>query len=203
MRQRSAALLRLSYLRNRDLERFVRSEPSFIADNNHRNAASDGVGRFSATRAAIHAFHKPHLLPELAREFRGYDDDWYYRQFWREDLDPVSRLQYVDMKTYLPDDILTKVDRASMAVSLEVRPPLLDHEFVEFIATLPPEFRYDKRVFRAAVADLLPAATLTRRKMGFSVPLVSWLPPLERNGVQLIGLARWAVEMLDTWRSSL
>ncbi len=161
-----------------------------------------GADRYGAMMSRIKVFQKPRLLPSLANEFRDYDDYWHFRQYWREDLDPVSRMQYVDLKTYLPDDILTKVDRASMAVSLEVRPPLLDHEFLELIASLPPEFRFDKRILRAAVSDLLPPAILMRPKKGFSSPMLDWLTPVTRNGARLGGLARWAVDLLDAWHAA-
>jgi asparagine synthase (glutamine-hydrolysing) len=92
--------------------------------------------------------------------------------------DYVSTLQYIDLQTYLPGDILTKVDVASMAVSLEVRVPLLDHVLMEFLATVPASFklrdRTGKFLLKRAVAPLLPPGILARRKMGFGVPLASW-----------------------------
>ena len=91
---------------------------------------------------------------------------------------PLSLVQYLDMKTYLPGDILTKVDRASMAHALEVRVPLLDHKLVEWISCLPPEFklkgREGKYLFKKALEPYLPNDILYRPKMGFSVPLASW-----------------------------
>jgi asparagine synthase (glutamine-hydrolysing) len=93
--------------------------------------------------------------------------------------DPLSRVQYVDLKTYLPGEILTKVDRASMAHSLEVRVPLLDHQWVEWAATLPRASRLrggvGKHVLRQALSRRLPAGILARRKHGFSVPVAAWL----------------------------
>lgn len=90
----------------------------------------------------------------------------------------LDRVQYADMKTYLPGDILTKVDRASMATSLEVRVPLLDHELIEWAATLPPEFRLKGRegkyLLKKAMEGRLPHEILYREKMGFSVPLANW-----------------------------
>jgi asparagine synthase (glutamine-hydrolysing) len=92
--------------------------------------------------------------------------------------DPVSRLQYVDFKTYLADGILTKVDRASMAHGLEVRVPLLDHRVVELAAALPSVYKVTpsggKRVFKRAVAGLVPREIVTRRKAGFTPPLTRW-----------------------------
>ena len=80
--------------------------------------------------------------------FREYDDYWAYRKFWREDLPLASRLQYLDLKTYLPDDILTKVDRASMIVALEARVPLLDHKLVEEVFSWPDRIRSDGRTLK-------------------------------------------------------
>jgi asparagine synthase (glutamine-hydrolysing) len=93
--------------------------------------------------------------------------------------DPLSLIQYIDMKTYLPGDILTKVDRASMAHSLEVRVPLLDHEFVEWVSGLPPTSKLrngeGKYIFKKALKPYLSDDILYRKKMGFSIPLASWL----------------------------
>jgi asparagine synthase (glutamine-hydrolysing) len=92
--------------------------------------------------------------------------------------DPLSLVQYLDLKTYLVGDILTKVDRASMAHSLEVRVPLLDHKLVEWISGLPPEWKLNhgqgKYIFKKAMGRLLPAEILHRTKMGFAVPLAAW-----------------------------
>jgi asparagine synthase (glutamine-hydrolysing) len=91
---------------------------------------------------------------------------------------PLSLIQYLDMKTYLPGDILTKVDRASMATSLEVRVPLLDHEFVEWVSGLSPDVklkgREGKYIFKHALEKYLPDDVLYRSKMGFAVPLANW-----------------------------
>jgi len=91
---------------------------------------------------------------------------------------PLSLVQYLDMKTYLPGDILTKVDRASMAHALEVRVPLLDHQLVEWISSLPPDLklhgREGKYVFKKAMEPYLPNDILYRPKMGFGVPLAGW-----------------------------
>ena len=93
--------------------------------------------------------------------------------------DFVSALQHIDMATYLPDDILTKVDRTSMAVSLEARVPLLDHLLMEYVATIPSDLKLrgetGKYLLKRAMADALPSEILGRRKMGFGVPLGTWL----------------------------
>jgi asparagine synthase (glutamine-hydrolysing) len=92
--------------------------------------------------------------------------------------DYVSTLQQIDMATYLPDDILAKVDRASMAVSLESRVPFLDHRLMEFVATIPSSLKLrngnGKYLLKQAMARDLPDGILTRRKMGFGVPLGDW-----------------------------
>jgi asparagine synthase (glutamine-hydrolysing) len=93
--------------------------------------------------------------------------------------DPLSMIQYIDFKTYLPGDILTKVDRASMAHSLEVRVPLLDHKFVEWVSGLPPEIKLKggdgKYIFKKALEPHLPGDILYRAKKGFSIPVAAWL----------------------------
>ena len=107
--------------------------------------------------------------------------------------DPLSRVQYLDMKTYLVGDILTKVDRASMAHALEVRVPLLDHKLVEWISGLPVSFKLHghegKYVFKKALEPYLPNDVLYRDKMGFSVPLASWFrgPLRQRVNDALMG----------------
>ncbi|HTP45705.1 MAG TPA: XrtA/PEP-CTERM system amidotransferase [Casimicrobiaceae bacterium] len=92
--------------------------------------------------------------------------------------EPLSLVQYLDMKTYLVGDILTKVDRASMAHSLEVREPLLDHPLMEWLSGLPPGLklrgREGKYLFKRALEPYLPQEILYRPKMGFSVPLAGW-----------------------------
>ncbi|WP_372722766.1 XrtA/PEP-CTERM system amidotransferase [Immundisolibacter sp.] len=92
--------------------------------------------------------------------------------------DPLRRVQYLDFKTYLPGDILTKVDRASMAHALEVRVPILDHPFVEWAAGLPSALKVQggegKAVFKQALERHLPRDILYRPKMGFAVPIDRW-----------------------------
>jgi asparagine synthase (glutamine-hydrolysing) len=92
--------------------------------------------------------------------------------------DPLSQVQYLDLKTYLAGDILTKVDRASMAHALEVRVPLLDHKLVEWMSGLPASVKLrgkeGKYVFKKALEPYLPDDILYRDKMGFSIPLASW-----------------------------
>ena len=111
-------------------------------------------------------------------------------------FDGVTRLTAVDMVTYLPGDILTKVDRASMAVSLEARVPLLDHHLVEFALSLPGALKLrdgtGKWVLREAIRGLVPPRVLEKRKQGFAVPLRSWFRHELRHRVDALqaGAAR-------------
>jgi asparagine synthase (glutamine-hydrolysing) len=94
--------------------------------------------------------------------------------------DPVSQMLYVDTKTYMTADILTKVDRMSMAASLEVRAPILDHVFVEWATGLPPEWKLRGRKQKYILTKLaervgVPKEALYRRKQGFALPLVHWI----------------------------
>jgi asparagine synthase (glutamine-hydrolysing) len=93
--------------------------------------------------------------------------------------DPLALIQYLDCKTYLVGDINTKVDRASMAHSLEVREPLMDHCMVEWMATLPSSFKVKRNegkvLLKTAAEQMLPRDILYRPKMGFAVPLARWL----------------------------
>ena len=92
--------------------------------------------------------------------------------------DYLSVLQYLDVRHYLPEDILTKVDRSSMLVSLEARVPLVDHILMEHVATMPAALKFragsGKYILKRAMHDRLPAPILARRKMGFGVPLARW-----------------------------
>jgi asparagine synthase (glutamine-hydrolysing) len=118
---------------------------------------------------------------DLTASLQNYSPFDLFREFYdrAQADDPLSRVQYVDIKTYLVDDILTKVDRASMAVSLEVRCPILDHEFMENAARIPSSLKLKngvgKYIFKEAIKKIVPAEVLNRPKMGFSIPLAEWL----------------------------
>jgi asparagine synthase (glutamine-hydrolysing) len=106
---------------------------------------------------------------------------------------PTSLVQYLDMKTYLVGDILTKVDRASMAHALEVRVPLLDHQLVEWISGLDPDLklrgREGKYIFKKSLEPHISKDILYRPKMGFAVPLANWFrgPLRERVREAVLG----------------
>jgi asparagine synthase (glutamine-hydrolysing) len=124
----------------------------------------------------------------LAHELQNYDAVEVLRSHMRRcgSEDPLSQVQYADFKTYLPGDILTKVDRASMASSLETRVPLLDHTLVEWAAGLPSHFklqgREGKQIFKTALEPYVAKEILYRPKQGFAVPLAAWFRgPLRRR----------------------
>jgi asparagine synthase (glutamine-hydrolysing) len=116
----------------------------------------------------------------LAEAAAAYDPVAVYRRHMRDAraAEHMNRLMYVDLKTWLADTYLEKVDKASMAVSLEARVPLLDHRLVELSLQIPQRLKISggvtKRIFKDAVADLLPKETLEKPKHGFAVPTDPW-----------------------------
>lgn len=116
-------------------------------------------------------------------------------ELWLQTEDIKSRMMALDTMTYLPDDVLVKVDRAAMAVGLETRVPLLDHRIVEFAWTLPSSMNFasgkGKLLLRSLLAQHIPQQLIDRPKMGFGVPLGAWL-----RGP----LLSWAEELLDEKR---
>ena len=129
------------------------------------------------------------------REIDGYsaEDVFRYHAGRADTDDPLAMIQYLDLKTYLVGDINTKVDRASMAHSLEVREPLMDHPLVEWMATLPSSLkvrgREGKFLLKKAMELRLPQDILYRPKMGFAVPLARWFrgPLRERVRQAVLG----------------
>ncbi len=116
----------------------------------------------------------------MKSELQGYRVNEVFDRHARQSPtdDPLGLIQYIDMKTYLVGDILTKVDRASMAHSLEVRVPLLDHEFVEWVSGIPSDIKLKgqegKYVLKSALEPYLSNDILYRKKMGFSIPVAKW-----------------------------
>lgn len=119
------------------------------------------------------------------------DPLWAFRAAWRDDLEPRKAMQWMDLHTTLPDGILTKVDRTSMAHSLEVRPPFLDHRVVELALSLAPDLlctpdgETGKLVLRRLMGPRLPEGHLDRPKSGFNLPLRRWV----RDRPQLLDAA--------------
>jgi asparagine synthase (glutamine-hydrolysing) len=139
-----------------------------------------GLPAYAAALGGMTATQIDDLLHPSWRESE-YDYLWFYRRFWREDLPPLARLRWLDLHTDLAEGLLTKVDRTSMAHSLEVRPPLLDHRLVEFMLSVDPALLVDehgrrgKLLVRQLMQPRLPAGHLERPKSGFGLPVHRWL----------------------------
>lgn len=135
---------------------------------------------FSSVSVCRDALRQLLYSPALKRDLQGYSArEVLCHHIARSGSEhPLSQVQYADLKTYLPGDILTKVDRASMANSLEVRVPLLDHTLVEWAAAIPPQEklrgREGKYILKKALEPYLPPEILYRPKQGFAVPLAAW-----------------------------
>lgn len=171
------------------LDRIARCVPYFrrvprVGQKAHRLAQILSLPSIDSLYHQVIASHHPNpdSLVKGAQEVRT--------ACWGQNLEallpnPVDRMRYLDMCTYLPDDILTKVDRASMAVALEVRVPLLDHRVVEWVWKLPSSqnarARRPKHLLRRVLARHVPDHLVERPKMGFGVPLADWLRGPLRN----------------------
>jgi len=153
--------------------------------------ALDGWARYLDASTLFRTEAKKKLFrPDVFRQLAAHDP-WSAAEtvLARQQCHWLSAAQYVDLHRYLPLDILTKVDRMSMAHALEARVPLLDHVLVELAASIPPALLLQngsgKHVFKRALRGLLPDATLTRGKQGFAIPLGDWfrgeLEPVARE----------------------
>lgn len=176
-----------------------------------------------AFAAALGGMPEPQIEALLADDWRERDYDylWFHKQFWCPDLDPLVQLRWLDLNTGLAEGLLTKVDRTSMAHSLEVRPPLLDHRLVEFMLSVDPQMLIDRRhrrgklLVRRLMEPRLPHGHLSRPKSGFGLPVHRWL---KRNPAVLRAAARrlmargvlrqpvsgefrraWSLLVLDRW----
>lgn len=163
-----------------------------------RHLALSGADRYLDAQSLFHADEMPALFQRGAFEQIGVRrDGGVGAGFGRPGADWLSEVQYRDLHHYLPLDILTKVDRMTMAHSLEARPPLLDHKLVEFAATIPARFRLNggttKYLFKQAMRGVLPDSIIDRQKHGFAVPIARWF-----RG-ELAGFAR-DVLLSDTCR---
>jgi asparagine synthase (glutamine-hydrolysing) len=147
----------------------------FMAGASLNTCDAHASWRTLASRSQLHRLMSHRLKTVQA-------DPWNeFRLAYQESLglSPLDRLLYVDYKTWLPDDVLVKVDRASMAHGLEVRSPFLDHRLVEFCAGLPNGLKLrrftGKHVLRRFASGLVPQSVLRRRKAGFNAPVSHWL----------------------------
>jgi asparagine synthase (glutamine-hydrolysing) len=182
--------------------------------------AAVGLSGFAAALGGLTARQVGALLSDEWLD-DDYDYLWFYRQFWHPELAPLVQLRWLDLNTDLAEGLLTKVDRTSMAHSLEVRPPLLDHRLVEFMLSVDPELLVDreqgrgKLLVRELMAPRLPAGHLQRPKSGFGLPVRSWLrrhpgllraavARLRERGVLRCDVSRdfrraWFLLVLDRW----
>ncbi len=163
---------------NRALARWLPPLSRFGASMQRR--ADVGLAAFAAALGGMSGTQIDQLLASEWRE-SGYDYLWFYRQFWREGQGALAQLRWLDLHTDLAEGLLTKVDRTSMAHSLEVRPPLLDHRVVEFMLSVDPSLLVDQRrrrgklLVRRLMEPRLPAGHLERPKSGFGLPVHRWL----------------------------
>jgi asparagine synthase (glutamine-hydrolysing) len=123
------------------------------------------------------------LQPIIYQAVKHHNPGWYYPEYYHAlkapaSIDHLNRLLYIDLKSWLPDAYMEKVDKASMACSLEVRLPLLDHRLVELAFQIPGHYKIKgwsfKRIFKEAVRGLIPDSVLTKPKHGFAVPTDPW-----------------------------
>jgi len=144
----------------------------------HNAALPEGNEYLGFITFLLQAQKQKLYTPEFLRQVDGSYEGKFNSYFLNGDLHWLNRALFTDLKMYLPDDLLTLTDRTSMANSLEVRVPFLDHELVEFMATVPPEYKLKglskKYFFKQTFSEILPKEILARRKQGFSVPLVLW-----------------------------
>jgi asparagine synthase (glutamine-hydrolysing) len=151
--------------------------------------ARDGLDLY---KTLVSNWRDPSLALPGVREPAGWIED---ARGWKNSIDPVERMMLLDMLTYLPGDILTKVDRASMAVSLESRVPFLDPDLVAFALSLPLSLKLregqGKWILRQVLYRYVPRALIDRPKQGFAVPLEDWLRGPLRD---------WAEALLDPAR---
>lgn len=147
------------------------------------NVSLDPIDRYIDS---VSTFNRPRKAKLYSPEFtqsvngRSYAAERLYRQYGDEYArDRLSRLLYLDSKTYLPSDILTKVDRMTMANSLEARVPLLDHELIELVGKMPPSLKMrggeTKYILKKAMEGIVPKEILYREKQGFGVPVGQWI----------------------------
>lgn len=170
--------------------RFLRAKSTF------EGMARDSVEAYFHTVTIYTDAQRRQLFsPKMHQQLDGYHALEVFRKHEANApaKDPLSLVQYLDFKTYLPGDILTKVDRASMAHSLEVRVPILDHKVVEWMSGLSPEIKLrngeGKYIFKKSLESRLPEDILYRSKMGFAVPLAEWFrgPLKEKAEKALLG----------------
>jgi asparagine synthase (glutamine-hydrolysing) len=171
-----------------------RKRPALAGDKMLKAAAMLREGGSGAYRSLVSTWDEPGDILLRGREPKSPVSDRSVRAAFPDALD---RMQYLDALTYLPDDVLTKVDRASMAVALEVRVPILDHRVVEFAWRLPSRVKLRQGKSKWLLRELLyrhvPQELVERPKSGFGVPIGSWLRgPLKSWAEELLSEKRLA-----------
>jgi asparagine synthase (glutamine-hydrolysing) len=181
-RSRFARLPR--FLRSGMMQPLSRRLPHGAWGRNYlHNVALDPIGRYLDSISVFTSLGKDALYSaELRSQLNGDEQaaELFSAHLARvRSTEPLDALLYLDSKTYLPGDILTKVDRMSMAVSLEARTPLLDHKLIEFVTRIPASLKMKgletKHIFKQAVRGLVPDEILDRPKQGFGVPIQQWI----------------------------
>jgi asparagine synthase (glutamine-hydrolysing) len=153
--------------------------PKFIPKSKQLEllSISDPVVLYSRIRNGLPAYQLKHWMKRLGVSMH-YDPYWAYRRHFDKSLGVRKAAQVIDFYTYLPDDILVKVDRVSMDVALECRPPFLSKKLVEFAFSLPESFHYRNGELKGGLKDalrgVLPSEILDRPKQGFSLPASGW-----------------------------
>ena len=147
------------------------------------NISLDPIDRYLDSVSVFTRLNKESLYTtDFCNELNG--SDWTTRRFHElagkvKTGNALDKLLYLDSKTYLPGDIMTKVDRMSMAVSLEARAPLLDHKLIDFVMRIPASMKLagseTKHILKRAVSELVPEEILNRPKQGFGVPIQEWI----------------------------
>ncbi len=164
------------------------------------NSSLDAVDRYIDSVSHFGRLSKSDLLTPQTRSGLNGGPEALFRELAAipGSDDPTDRLLYLDSKTYLPSDILVKVDRMSMAASLEARGPLLDHELIEFVQTIPVSMKLKgletKYIFKKAMEGIVPNEILYREKQGFGVPINEWINSELKDRINEDLLSRRTVE---------
>ncbi|HEX8370377.1 MAG TPA: asparagine synthase (glutamine-hydrolyzing) [Pyrinomonadaceae bacterium] len=181
--RRRSGMANLPAFVRRNLRVFSESLPHGAKGRNYLyNVSLDAIDRYIDSISQYNALRKKSLYSkDFQSKLNGNSGALRYRNI----ADSIStgnaidNLLYLDSKTYLPADILTKVDRMSMAASLEARVPLLDHELIEFVTQIPSDLKMKgfetKYIFKKAMEGIVPQEILYREKQGFGVPIEEWI----------------------------
>ena len=165
------------------------------------NLSRDNDRAYANTMSITDQAQRQRLFP--ASGINGDSAERFVTDAYPAGEDDLRSMTGCDIALVLPDDFLVKVDRASMAVGLEVRPPMVDHEFLEMAASIPSEFKIregqSKWIFKQAVRDRLPTEILNRKKQGFEIPVDAWMRgPLREPLAETLDVNGPLAGLLDT-----